>query len=176
MLLPVFRVRSRACHYNFDFAFIIIIAVPVRSNSNNGIIKSNADAAAHTHNHCFAIHCFNVLRNVQSGQQQPFLICLLHQPMLQHVTIFLFSFLLQQHHHHQLVLQFLRRLWLSHLHPVQCVQVCFHNKWEQLPIFDTALNIVNVDIVTKYSRCVDVCCFDGGAGKTNEGSIGDGIA
>ncbi|MPM20262.1 hypothetical protein SDC9_66691 [bioreactor metagenome] len=55
MLLPIKRITGRTGHYDLDYAFVIVRGIPLGTQFDDLIVKSHADASAHTHNHAFAI-------------------------------------------------------------------------------------------------------------------------
>ncbi len=61
MGLPIQGIGRRTRHYDFENTLGVVVIIPSGTQRNDGFVEVNANAAAHAHNHGFAVQGFRTL-------------------------------------------------------------------------------------------------------------------
>ena len=64
VLLPLLRVRRRACHHDLEDAALVVFAMPCRTQLDDLIVECDADPAAHANDHGLAVHADDAVLEV----------------------------------------------------------------------------------------------------------------
>ena len=168
-----FGVGGAAGHYHFDRSGGVVVAVPVGAQGDQLIVEFDADAAAHGYDQAFAVHggeaVLEVLHDVGGDQGEAlgaahhgFELCPLALELFAGGEFFPFGNIFKVG---------------VDVGPLVGVEVDFGQAGFVVdldggPVFNGALDVVDVDVVAKDLLSVFVGGFDGGAGKADEGGVG----
>ncbi len=175
--LPFGRIGGSPGHHDLDGPGVVIPTVPIRAQLDDFVVELHANAPAHADDHPLAIErrhaVLEVLHDVLGDQLQALVRahqCFDGGPLLLHALAGRLFFVLQN------LLDLGVDLGLLILIQLDARQARFVIDRHRRAILHRTADVVDVDVVPKHRRGVDVVCLDGRAGKADERGIRQRIA
>ncbi len=169
MLLPLNRVTGSTGHDDLYRAGIIVLAVPLGPQFDDFVVKRHTNAPAYAYHHRFAIQrndpvlkmlhqvlcnqCQALIAAYQSFDRAPFLFGTFGAGL---VLIFQQGF------------NFRINMWLFIVIQLNAGQARLVINGYGCSVFYGTADVIDVDVMAKDSRGVDICCFDRCARKADE--------
>ena len=177
MILPFQGVAGGAGHHDFHHALFIILLVPFRAQFADGFVEIEADAAAHAHNHGFAVHHlkpgFPMLDKIVGDETDAF-VCA--NDGFQRRPFRFEPFLVLQFLSFGRVLKIRVNLRLFGQLQFQLGEPTFVENRHGRLVLDSTLNVINRNVIAENGPRISVGLFNRRAGEANERSIRQCVA